>query len=92
MALFRRKGPEIVRKSSAGGAVEERKTVLVNGQKVEVRRVEAPAPAKPQKDKKSRQQQARKKGGKPSTTRSSSPPSRRGSRCSSVLTNPRPRL
>ncbi|MGD2044070.1 MAG: Rne/Rng family ribonuclease [Acidimicrobiia bacterium] len=67
MALFRRKGPEIVRKSSAGGTVEERKTVLVNGQKVEVRRVEAPAPAKPKKEKKGKQEQGRKKGGKPAT-------------------------
>jgi ribonuclease E len=50
MALFRRKGPEIVRKSSAGGTVEEHKTVRVKGQKVEVRRVEAAAPAKPKKD------------------------------------------
>lgn len=46
MALFRRKGPEIVRKSAAGGTVEERKTVRVKGRKVEVRRVEAPAPTK----------------------------------------------
>ena len=50
MALFRRKGPEIVRKSSAGGTVEEHKTVRVKGQKVEVRRVEALAPSKPKKD------------------------------------------
>jgi ribonuclease E len=49
MALFRRKGPEIVRKSSAGGTVEERKTVRVKGKKVEVRRVEAPTP-KPDRD------------------------------------------
>jgi ribonuclease E len=51
MALFRRKGPEIVRKSTAGGAVEEHKTVLVKGQKVEVRRVEGPAPDKTKKEK-----------------------------------------
>jgi ribonuclease E len=51
MALFRRKGPEIVRKSSAGGTVEEHKTVLVRGQKVEVRRVEAQAPEKHQQRK-----------------------------------------
>ncbi|HET9258658.1 MAG TPA: hypothetical protein VFP42_00855, partial [Acidimicrobiia bacterium] len=50
MALFRRKGPEIVRKSSAGGTVEEHKTLRVKGQKVEVRRVEAPAPSKRTKD------------------------------------------
>ena len=42
MALFRRKGPEIVRKSSSGGTVEERKTLRVRGQKVEVRRLAAP--------------------------------------------------
>ena len=47
MALFRKKGPEIVRKSSAEGKVEERKTLRVRGQKVEVRRVEAPSPPKP---------------------------------------------
>ncbi|HEX6301767.1 MAG TPA: Rne/Rng family ribonuclease [Acidimicrobiia bacterium] len=58
MALFRRKGPEIVRKSSAGGTVEELKTVTVKGQKVEVRRLEAPAPAK------SKQDRQRKKQGK----------------------------
>ncbi len=50
MALFRRKGPEIVRKSSAGGTVEELKTVTVKGHKVEVRRVEAPAPTKPKQE------------------------------------------
>ncbi len=49
MALFRRKGPEIVRKSSAAGTVEERKTLKVKGHKVEVRRVEAPTPPSPQK-------------------------------------------
>jgi len=48
MALFRKKSPEIVRKSSSGGAVEERKTLKVKGQTVEVRRVEAPSPKKPQ--------------------------------------------
>jgi ribonuclease E len=53
MALFRKKSPQIVRVSSAEGTVEERKTVRVKGQKVEVTRVEArPAPApKPKKDK-----------------------------------------
>jgi ribonuclease E len=71
MALFRRKGPEIVRKSSAGGTVEEHKTVLVKGQKVEVRRVEAPAPAKPKQEK---QDKRRKKG----TQKQSSSKSRNG--------------
>jgi ribonuclease E len=59
MALFRRKGPEIVRKSSAGGTVEELKTVTVKGHKVEVRRVEAPAPAKPQQDKRNKKSKKR---------------------------------
>ncbi|MGB7861721.1 MAG: Rne/Rng family ribonuclease [Acidimicrobiia bacterium] len=54
MALFRRKGPEIVRKSSAEGTVEEHKTLRVKGQKVEVTRVEAPA-------KKPKQEQRRSK-------------------------------
>ncbi len=46
MALFRKKSPQIVRVSSTEGTVEERKTVRVKGQKVEVTRVEArPAPA-----------------------------------------------
>jgi ribonuclease E len=71
MALFRRKGPEIVRKSSAGGTVEEHKTVLVKGQKVEVRRVEAPAPVKPKQEK---QDKRRKKG----TQKSSSSQTRNG--------------
>jgi len=51
MALFRRKGPEIVRKGSGAGTVEERKTLRVKGQKVEVKRVVAPAPTKPQQEK-----------------------------------------
>jgi ribonuclease E len=65
MALFRRKGPEIVRKASAGGTVEEHKTVRVKGQKVEVRRVEAPAPTKPKQD-------SRRKKGKKTEKKSSS--------------------
>ena len=44
MALFRRKSPQIVRKSSDQGTVEERKTVTVKGHKVEVRRVEQTRP------------------------------------------------
>ena len=54
MALFRRKGPEIVRKSSASGTVEERKTVRVKGQKVEVRRVAAPVAEKANKGRRSK--------------------------------------
>jgi pyruvate kinase len=65
MALFRRKGPEIVRKSSASGAVEEHKTVLVRGQKVEMRRVEGPAPDKTKKEKRDRKGS---KGKKPSSS------------------------
>jgi ribonuclease E len=48
MALFRKKGPQIVRVSSNEGKVEQHKTVNVRGQKVEVRRVEK-APEKPQR-------------------------------------------
>ena len=43
MALFRKKGPEIIRKSSPEGKVEVHKTLRVGGQKVEITRVEAPA-------------------------------------------------
>ena len=50
MALFRRKGPEILRRSNSQGTVEEHKTVRVRGKKVEVRRVEAPARKKPRAD------------------------------------------
>jgi ribonuclease E len=53
MALFRRKGPEIIRKSSSEGTLEERKTVSVRGQKVEVRRVQA-TPEAPTQDKQRR--------------------------------------
>ena len=62
MALFRKKSPQIVRKSSTEGTVEERKTVRVKGKKVEVTRVEGrPAPAtKPKKD---RRHQPSGKGG-----------------------------
>ena len=53
MALFRKKGPEIIRKSSAGETIEERKTLRVRGRKVEVRRVGASTQQK-QKPKKHR--------------------------------------
>ena len=52
MALFRSKSPEIVRKSSSKGTVEERKTLRVRGQKVEVRRLESQAPPSNKKQKK----------------------------------------
>src|SRR3990172_9454204 len=53
MALFRRKSPQIVRKSPAEGTVEERKTLRIKGQRVEVTRVEArSAPSKARKEKK----------------------------------------
>jgi ribonuclease E len=53
MALFRKKSPQIVRRSSTEGTVEERKTVRVKGRKVEVTRVEGrTAPTNtPKKDK-----------------------------------------
>jgi ribonuclease E len=80
MALFRRKGPEIVRKSSAGGTVEERKTVTVKGQKVEVRRVEAPAPTKPQQDKRRKKSNKRQQQQSSSNTRNGISTSRTRSR------------
>ena len=62
MALFRKKSPQIVRKSSKEGTVEERKTVRVKGRKVEVTRVEGrPAPARTPK--KERRHQPSGKGG-----------------------------
>ena len=62
MALFRKKSPQIVRKSSTEGTVEERKTVRVKGRKVEVTRVEGrPAPARTPK--KERRHQPSGKGG-----------------------------
>jgi ribonuclease E len=51
MALFRKKGPEIVRISSSEGKVEERKTLNVRGQKVEVRRLEEAPEKRPRQDK-----------------------------------------
>lgn len=56
MALFR-KSPQVVRKSSSEGTIEEHKTLRVKGRKVEVTRVSAPtAPPKPhrQRQKKSK--------------------------------------
>ncbi len=53
MALFRKKSPQIIRKASTGGAVEEHKTVRVKGHKVTVTRVETASQtqAKPKKEK-----------------------------------------
>ncbi|HEX9864522.1 MAG TPA: Rne/Rng family ribonuclease [Acidimicrobiia bacterium] len=63
MALFRKKSPQIVRRSSTEGTVEERKTVRVKGRKVEVTRVEGrPAPTSAAKKDK-RRQQSNKGGG-----------------------------
>jgi ribonuclease E len=65
MALFRKKGPEIIRISSTEGTVEERKTLNVRGQKVEVRRLET-APekkAKPERKRRKPQGGARAKNG-----------------------------
>lgn len=56
MALFRKRAPEVVR-VSAGGKVEERKTLNVRGQKVEVRRVQGAPEKKPRQDKRRKQQQ-----------------------------------
>ena len=45
MALFRRRNPTVLKKSSnSGDVVEERKTLRIGGQTVEVRRVEDPQP------------------------------------------------
>ena len=62
MALFRRKSPEIVKRSSAEGTVEERKTLRVRGQKVEVRRIEA-RPTQTKKPAKSDRRQQQQRGG-----------------------------
>lgn len=61
MALFRKKGPEIVRRSSAEGTVEERKTLRVKGRKVEVTRIEAPSTRQRQTQK---QHDRRRSGGR----------------------------
>ncbi len=59
MALFR-KSPQVVRKSSSAGTIEEHKTFRVKGRKVEVKRVSSPtAPSKPQKQ---RQKKSRDSG------------------------------
>ncbi len=54
MALFSRKSPEIVRKSSSEGTIEERKTLRVKGHKVEVKRVEARSAPQKQQQRKNR--------------------------------------
>jgi ribonuclease E len=63
MALFRKKSPEIVKKSSAEGRVEEHKTLRIKGQRVEVTRVEArTSPQKQHQPRKNRRQRQPKKG------------------------------
>lgn len=63
MALFRKKSPEVVKKSSSEGRVEERKTLRIKGQRVEVTRVEArTSPQNKQQPKKNRRQKQPKKG------------------------------
>lgn len=63
MALFRKKSPEVVKKSSSEGRVEERKTLRIKGQRVEVTRVEArTSPQNKQQPKKNRRQRQPKKG------------------------------
>src|SRR3990170_7297322 len=42
MALFRRRTPEVLKKTTQGELVEERKKFRIGGQTVEVRRVEEP--------------------------------------------------
>ena len=64
MALFRKKGPEIVRKSSSEGTVEERKTLNVRGNRVEVRRVQAVTETKPKPDKQRRRKPQSKTNGR----------------------------
>ncbi len=78
MALFRRKSPQIVRRSSDQGTVEERKTVTVKGHKVEVRRVESTRPEhttdqKTTKRKKDRNRGQSRNGVSTSRTRSRRP-------------------
>jgi ribonuclease E len=73
MALFRRKSPQIVRKSSAEGTVEERKTLRVKGERVEVTRVEArPVQTKARKEKKRQPSKSSHGRGGLSTTRTRS--------------------
>ncbi len=77
MALFRRKSPEIIRKSSDQGIIEERKTVTVKGQKVEVRRVETASTAsraqKKKRNKEPRNRNNNRNGVTTSRTRSRRP-------------------
>jgi ribonuclease E len=70
MALFRRKGPEVVRKSSPEGTVEERKTVNLRGQKIEVVRVQEATQTKPDRQQKRRKQEKPRARNGVSTTRS----------------------
>ncbi|MBW3666153.1 MAG: Rne/Rng family ribonuclease [Actinobacteria bacterium] len=72
MALFRRKGAQVVRKASSKGVVEERKTLRVRGHKVEVKRVEAPARPEPPSKTRNRKKSPAKKGNGVSTSRTRS--------------------
>jgi ribonuclease E len=66
MALFRKKGPKIIRKSSEEKTVEH-KVVEVRGQKVQVKRVEHPAQQNTKQDnRKNRRSRKSKNRGKPS--------------------------
>ncbi len=61
MAFFRKRTPEVIRRGADGQVIEERKSMRLGGQKVEVRRVkEAP---KPEPEKKPKQQHKKKSGG-----------------------------
>ena len=66
MALFRKKGPKIIRKTSDEKTVEH-KVVEVRGQKVQVKRVEHPSQQKTKQDsRKDRRSRKSKNRGKPS--------------------------
>jgi ribonuclease E len=62
MALYLKKSPQIIRRSSTEGTVEEHKTVRVKGRKVEVTRVEG-RPASPAPAKKDKRRQSAGRGG-----------------------------
>lgn len=71
MALFRKKGPKIIRKSSEDKTVEH-KVVEVRGQKVQVKRVEHPAQQKTKQDsRQNRRSRKSKNRGKPSNQQDS---------------------
>lgn len=70
MALFRNRGPKIIRRSSDERTVEH-KVVEVRGQKVQLKRVEHPAPTQKQESNKSKRSRTSKDRGTPSTPKGS---------------------